>query len=227
MGGKSGLKARPIKEVLSTSPPNLGYPKRKRHCSILRSLTTLSGIPALVVDDNATQSTHPRTDPEELGYETDDRQQRRRSLRELRRAADSGSPIPLVLLDAQMPLLDGFGTAAAITQDPGIPTTGNYDPHFRGQRGDVERCRELGISGDLDQARPPSRASTGHLPGPWLTTARRKHPECGYASCAPMTRPKGLRVLLAEDNAVNRELAVRILSKRGHIVTTAANGNAH
>ena len=54
-----------------------------------------------------------------------------------------------MLLDAQMPLLDGFGTAAAITQDPGIPTTAIMILTSGGQRGDVERCRELGISGYL------------------------------------------------------------------------------
>jgi CheY-like chemotaxis protein len=33
-----------------------------------------------------------------------------------------------------------------------------------------------------------------------------------------------LRILLAEDNAINREVAVRLLGKRGHVVTVTENG---
>ena len=36
----------------------------------------------------------------------------------LRRAQGSGSPSPLMLLDAQMPQMDGFTTAGKIKQDP-------------------------------------------------------------------------------------------------------------
>src|SRR5439155_21291786 len=42
--------------------------------------------------------------------------------------------------------------------------------------------------------------------------------------CPPTTEKKGLRVLLAEDNAVNQRLAVSLLEKHGHRVVVAGNG---
>jgi CheY-like chemotaxis protein/HPt (histidine-containing phosphotransfer) domain-containing protein len=38
------------------------------------------------------------------------------------------------------------------------------------------------------------------------------------------TSPRGLRVLLVEDNEVNQQLAVRLLRRRGHAVTVSADG---
>jgi CheY-like chemotaxis protein len=45
-------------------------------------------------------------------------------------------------------------------------------------------------------------------------------PAVAAAPCSPAV----LRVLLAEDNLVNRQLMMRLLEKRGHRVDTAANG---
>ena len=42
----------------------------------------------------------------------------------------------------------------------------------------------------------------------------------------PSREIKSLRVLLAEDNVINQTIAVRVLEKRGHVVTVAQNGQA-
>lgn len=61
------------------------------------------------------------------------------------------------------------------------------------------------------QLRRSSQVST-HVPAPTL------------ALCAPNPRSRPLRVLLAEDNAINRQLGVRLLEKLGHDVTVAKSG---
>lgn len=55
----------------------------------------------------------------------------------------------------------------------------------------------------------------------------RSAPSSTVEAAALPPRPMGakpLRILLAEDNAVNRQLAIKLLEKRGHVVTTANDG---
>ncbi len=49
----------------------------------------------------------------------------------------------------------------------------------------------------------------------------------GRAAALPMpvgTAPRSLRILLAEDEAVNRKLAVKLLERQGHVITIAESG---
>jgi two-component system, sensor histidine kinase and response regulator len=95
-----------------------------------------------------------------------------------------------------------------------------------GQRGDAARCREAGISAYLTKPirheelrevilRALGQFSEGAPPegGPLLT--RR-----------PLVAPgsRSFKILLAEDNAVNQQLARRLLEKQGHSVIVAENG---
>ena len=145
------------------------------------------------------------------------------ALAKLRGAQEAGSPIRLVLLDAQMPQLDGFATAARIKGDAVFGAATIIMLTSGGQRGDAERCRQLGISAYLSK---PVRQ--WELREAILRVLGLKSQ--GGESSRLVTRhsleesPQRLRILLAEDNAVNRELTTRILAKRGHTVAVAANG---
>jgi CheY-like chemotaxis protein len=91
-----------------------------------------------------------------------------------------------------------------------------------GQREDAVRCRELGVATYLTK---PVRQST--LLDAILTALG---PSAGGEDrpaeddAGGDRSPRGLRVLLAEDNAVNQRLAVRLLEKRGHRVALVGNG---
>jgi signal transduction histidine kinase/DNA-binding response OmpR family regulator len=186
-------------------------------------LAALRDVPALVVDDNSTNRRilqemllgwNLKPTQCECGHE---------ALNYLEQAHAQGRPFRLVLLDAQMPEMDGFSVAERIRQQPHLAGTTIIMLTSAGLRGDAARCRELGIQAYLPK--PVRRAellqsirmllgtqtsACGDLP--LLTThALREH----------RTR---LRVLLAEDNRVNQTLAVRILQKRGHTVEVAENG---
>jgi len=181
----------------------------------------LRGLPALVVDDNPVN----RRILEELLLRWDMKptvvSSGLEALEQLKQSADAGNPVPLVLLDAQMPKMDGFEVAARLKETP-IQTT-ILMLTSSGQRGDADRCRSLGISAYL--TKPISEeelqaavlagleAKGGHLPSAALITRHSLHEG----------RPS-LRVLVVEDNLVNQNLARRLLEKRGHSVVVASNG---
>ena len=179
----------------------------------------------LVVDDNATNRrileevlTNWRMQP--------DRWPRARAaaLAEMERARAAGQPFPLVLLDAMMPEMDGFDLAEQIRRRPGLAGA---------------TLMMLSVGGAARRGGPVPRAGPGGLPDQAdqaVGTAGHDHEHAGRGAAGrpgpsapsrpgaapPSLRP--LRLLLAEDNAVNQRLAVRLLEKRGHAVTVAANG---
>jgi len=144
---------------------------------------------------------------------------------ELERAASFGNPFPLVLLDAQMPEIDGFTLASQIRQNAKLAGATIMMLTSAGQRGDVARCRELGIAVYLIKPIRKSELLEAML------AALGKSP-ANEISATVITRHtlledrRKLKVLLAEDNVVNQRLAVRLLERRGHSVTVAADGGA-
>ncbi|MGA2631914.1 MAG: PAS domain S-box protein, partial [Terriglobia bacterium] len=189
----------------------------------LRETVILRDMPVLVVDDNATNRrileamlTHWVMQPtlaeggrEALGY--------------MDAARNAGKPYPLVLIDAQMPDMDGFALAEQIKQDPTLAGATIMMLTSAGQRGDAARCRELGIAVYLIK---PIRQSE-LLEAILLALGR---PFREGERPAVLTRHslreagRKLRVLVAEDNVVNQALVVRLLEKQGHTVVVARNG---
>jgi CheY-like chemotaxis protein len=92
-----------------------------------------------------------------------------------------------------------------------------------GQRGDANRCRELGIAAYLTKP-----ISQSELLDAIMTTLGKpvaKGPEAPLITRHSLRekRPR-LRVLLAEDNEVNQQVATKILEKAGHTVAIAGTG---
>jgi PAS domain S-box-containing protein len=131
----------------------------------------------------------------------------------------------LIISDVHMPGMDGFELVQRIRQQPEMLLAKIILLTSAGHRGDAARCKELGISTYLVK---PVRQSdlreviTGLLGNSALLNAVPLAPlDARPAEIQPGER---LRVLLAEDNAINQRLAVRMLEKRGHTVTIANNG---
>ncbi|HWG42328.1 MAG TPA: PAS domain S-box protein [Gemmataceae bacterium] len=181
-------------------------------------------LPVLVVDDNATNRliltemlTSWRMKP--IAVEG-----AREAMEELRRAANAGEPYPVVLLDSQMPEVDGFALAEQIRTQPELVGATIMMLVSSDRQGSMERCHEVGISACL--MKPLKQSELLNTILDLLSTKEgRRTPRAAVDLAEP---PAGverrLRILLAEDNMVNQRVAMRILEKRGHSVVLAHNG---
>ncbi len=131
-----------------------------------------------------------------------------------------GVPFDLVLLDVNMPAMDGFTTAERLKQEahmtpPTIMMLSSSD-----HAGDAQRCRKMGLAAYLVKPVRQSALRTAVLKA--LDTSIAK--QAADAHDAAPERFTPLRVLLAEDNVVNQRVAIGLMQKAGHTVTLAANG---
>ena len=86
------------------------------------------------------------------------------ALEALLAAARGGRPFSLVLLDANMPDLDGFGVAEQIGQHPELANPTIMMLSSSGHDGEAERCRSLGIAAYLTKPIRRSRPARSHRP---------------------------------------------------------------
>ncbi len=146
------------------------------------------------------------------------------ALTKLETALSSHHPFPLVLLDSQMPGMDGFAVAEEIRRRPDLAgaiilmLTSYLAP------GDYDRSRSLGIAATLTKPIQQSElldVILNILAKPAATPA---NPELPPIPSSRSVGGSSRHFLLAEDNVVNRQLAVLLLEKQGHTVEVAVTG---
>jgi two-component system sensor histidine kinase/response regulator len=183
---------------------------------------SLIDLPVLVVDDNATNRRildemlrNWRMCPTSVDGGP-------AAVAEMQRAAAAGKPFSLVLLDANMPQMDGFQLAAEINRQSQLAGVTIMMLTSGDRPDDVRRCRQLGIASYL--MKPIKQSEL--LEAIMLSLGRHVAPEAVAAEVPPPAAPgRHLKVLLAEDSVVNQKLAVYLLEKWGHHVTVANNGH--
>ena len=184
---------------------------------------SLGGRRLLVVDDNETNRRILRDMLGAEGVAVHEAPRADAGLAALRRAATAGTPFDLAILDAQMPDQDGFELATVIRADAQLVRTRLLILTSAGQRGDGERCRQLGIQAYL--TKPIARADLIEAVGTVLAGAPSAEGVAGLVTRHSIAESRHtLRILLAEDNPVNQQVATAMLLKRGHHVDVVANG---
>ncbi len=179
------------------------------------------GTRILVVDDNATN----RRILEELlanwGMNAVSVPQGIAALETLREAQRSGRPFQLVLTDANMPELDGFQLAQQVKSDSQLGSTVIMMLTSGDRPGDVARCEQIGVAAYLLKPIHQSELLESILLALGASAAQQQ-PSATLAEDTPSLGP--LRILLAEDSLVNQKLAVGLLSRQGHSVIVANDG---
>src|SRR6185503_4111670 len=202
---------------------------RKRHPTL--QAADFRGWRVLVVDD----AEHAREAFAEMvrsmGAEAVAVDSGAKALHALEEAAASDHPFGLVLLDWRMPELDGIEVARRIRLHARL----NPKPRIimitaHGREDLFQRVKELQLDGTLLKPVSPSslfEAIVGAMSADALTAE----------TTTPMPRSsdpvtdgfglpsiRGARLLLAEDNSVNQQIAQEILEQAGAKVTVADNG---
>ncbi len=205
----------------------------------------LTGVGALIVDDNETNRTILQETLKNWGMAPLTAADGIQAMVTMERAAQEGQHVPLVLLDCNMPEIDGFEVAEKLRTDSRFCSADIIMLTSASRPGDTRRARELGFAGYLIKPVKQSELLDAIL----LTLGtqvmrlveRKRGGEAAAADTADTvvvqptsSEPRAaaeaaggarqLRVLLTEDNMINRELAMHVLRDQGHTVLTAENG---
>ena len=184
---------------------------------------TLCGLSVLVVDDNAANRTVLGNQLTRWGMKATLAEDGQSGLEAFDRSVATNRPFKLLLTDACMPGKDGFALAERVRQHPSAEKPLIIILSSTGQRGDAARCRELGVAAYLTKPIRKSDLRDAILSVLGAMSEPSKPSPLVTRHSLRESR-RALRVLLAEDNAVNQRLAVRLLEKRGHQVVVASTG---
>jgi two-component system sensor histidine kinase/response regulator len=182
----------------------------------------LDGLRVLIVDDNATNREILQKTLEYRRMKPAVASGGAVALARLHQAKLAGLPFEVLIVDCHMPDMDGFMLLEEIGKSPELAGLITVMLTSGGQRGDAQRCKELGIAAylikpilqsELLDALVHAVGASGGANRP-LPVAHR-----------PLNKAKpSLRILLAEDNVVNQRVAMRMLEKQGHTVVLACDG---
>ncbi|TDT89744.1 PAS domain S-box-containing protein [Pseudodesulfovibrio indicus] len=181
----------------------------------------LQGTRALVVDDNPTSRIILKGMLEHMGLTVELAKSGREALDKLR-ASQGDDAFKLFVVDWRMPGLDGLETAEAVLRDDDIQVK---PPMFMvsayGNATLVKKTNELGFKGLL--FKPVNQSFLFNLVvetlGKGMVTLRMPS-----AQEQPLAGLAGARILLVEDNEINRQVALEILGSVGVEVYEAFNG---
>ncbi len=184
----------------------------------------LAGKRLLVIDDNATNRDILLRQTASWDIHSQGASSGKEGIDILTEAHNQGRPYDLVILDRDMPVMDGMAVARCIKKLPLIAGTPMIMLTSVGLRGDASTAQQCGISAYLTK---PVRQSDLRAT---LLNVMVGDPQDStgelvtHYSIAEEMRQFDLDVLVAEDNPTNQEVAYGMLRKLGCRVDLVADG---
>jgi len=198
----------------------------------IESPVDISGARILAVDDNATNRSVLAAMLESWHCRHEEVPDSATALERLHEAVVADDPYAILICDMLMPDIDGESLARMVKSDPAIRSTELVMMTSAAARGDAARLKSAGFSAYLTKPVKQSQlfdcliTLLGRSLTSEATDEDGRLPETGMItrhSFAEANKHR-LRILLAEDNAINRKVALAILAKLGYKADTAEDG---
>jgi CheY-like chemotaxis protein len=227
MGGHIGVQSDPGKgSTFWFEISAVGTKTRQRR--LIPDVSALRGLRGLVVDDNATSRLILEKQLKAWDLACDCFDSVDAALAALRTRAASGTPYDLILSDMMMPEKTGADLAAAVRSDPALAQTPIVILTSMGRTNEIESLRTHPglrvVVKPIKQSMLLDTIMTVMAPSPRLAHLPLRAREPAKPG-GPQTPPREIRILLAEDNRVNQQVALRQLDKLGYSrVDVVGNG---
>ena len=190
------------------------------------SIADLSNIKVLIVDDNQTNRTIYTKLLKSWNISSSTSESGQDAITTLEAAQQNNKPFDLVLLDFMMPGMDGLNVSKYIREHKTLSDTNIIILTSMNDDDSRQRIQQLGVEYVLTK---PVRSSTlfdtiaNQLGGTKIIETKSQTHEQKNITVKPEINT-GIKILLAEDNAVNQKVTIGILKKLGYTADIAEDG---
>jgi len=223
MGGEIWVESEPGKgsEFIFTAKFGLASKVARKH---LVPSVELRGMRVLVVDDNASSREILKALLESMSFEVTVAASAEEGIAELEKEAKN-RPYKLVVMDWKMPGMDGIKATGVIKKHPVIPKPKVIIATAYGREEIMQRSEKAGVDGFLLKPVGQSMLFDAIMEAFGKEAGKREETVKGKGGPGgALGGIRGVRVLLAEDNEINQQVAKEILENAGLVVSIANNG---
>lgn len=228
MGGKIWVQSKPGKGSLFHFTARFGNAESAAGRDVtLSAPADFQGLPVLVVDDNSTNRKILVENCKRWGMNPVAASSGAQALKILAEADRESRSFQLILVDFQMPGMDGLELVRQMLAQSSLSQSSPAPPPIMmlssvGWQVSSDQCEELGISVYLTKP-----VTTSTLFDAMLKVLSSKGVVCAPRAPTPAQNPAagaGLTILIVEDDSTNRVLATNILKRNGYAVAIAKDG---